>query len=70
MIHNIFLIDELTKKIVGRFYSLDPTSRSIILAQEHGEVNPIVKDIPTVKYPTRKGILTNSDFFIHFFPNS
>jgi hypothetical protein len=69
MQHNVFLIDSVTKKIVSRHLSDCPEEFSINLAKGHmiSKCSPKLKKIPTDKHPNRWGVLTDSDFFVHFF---
>lgn len=66
---NIFIIDRVTSEIVDRLYSDNPkedAEKEAVRFFEKGEGKPVHKFIPTDKHPTRYGIETPTDFFIHY----
>jgi len=70
MKNNVFVIDSISKKVVTRIKSDNPkeTAEKEALGYfEKGEGKPKHKSIPSEKYPNRFGILTPTDYFIHYF---
>jgi hypothetical protein len=66
MKQNVFVIDSIKMKIVESYCAENAETKAIELAKSFDQKIPIIQKIPTAKYPTRKGILTPTDFFIHF----
>lgn len=66
---NILVIDSVKREIVEKLYSENPTQEANNIAKgyfEKGEGTPKHEHIPTKKHPNRYGVLTPTDFFIHY----